>query len=87
MYSHKVFAIYDCKAKAFLTPFFARNSAIALRMFERGANEENTDFHRFAADYTLFEIGEWNETEGELLMYQAKVSLGVAIEFLKVGGV
>lgn len=83
VYSHKVFSIYDSKAKAWLPPFFAVNAAVAIRMFERAVNDENTDYFRFASDYTLFEIGEWSESDGDLLNVQAKVSLGVAVEFLK----
>lgn len=82
-YSHKVFSIYDSKAKAWLQPFFATNSAVAIRMFERAVNDENTDFNRFAADYILFEVGAWSEHDGDLLNLATKLSLGVAVEFLK----
>lgn len=84
--THKVFSVYDSKAKGWLPPFYAVNSAVAVRMFERSVNDQSTDFHRFAADYTLFCVGEWNENDGDLLNYSQKQSLGVAIEFVKEVG-
>lgn len=85
MFSHKVFSIYDSKAKAWLQPFFATNAAVAVRMFERAVNDTSSDFNRFAGDYTLFEVGSWSEDDGVLLETSPKVSLGVAVEFLKGG--
>lgn len=84
--THKVMSVYDSKAKAWLPPFFAVNAAVAIRMFERAVNDTSTDFHRFASDYSLFEVGEWSEHDGDLLNYPQKVNLGVAVEFLKSGG-
>lgn len=84
--THKVFSVYDCKAKAWLQPFFAVNAAVAIRMFEKAVNDERSDFHRFSSDYSLFEVGEWSEHDGDLLNYAQKVNLGVAVEFLKPSG-
>lgn len=83
--SHKIFSVYDSKANAFLLPFFAVNGRVALRMFERAVNDESTDFHRFSSDYTLFEVGEWDQDSGEVFAYGAKVSLGLAAQFAKAG--
>jgi len=85
MYSHKVFSVYDSKAKAWLPPFVAVNAAVAIRSFESAANSTQHEFHRFATDFILFEVGAWDEHSGELLNVAEKVSLGVAIEFLKNG--
>lgn len=83
--THKVFSVYDSKAKGWLPPFVAVNAAVAVRSFERAVNDSGHDFHRFATDYVLFEVGEWSEHDGDLVNYAAKVSLGVAIEFVKPG--
>jgi len=79
----KAFSIYDIKAEAYLQPFFSPNKAVALRQFGQAANDENTDFHKHAADYTLFEIGEWDEITGILSSTDAKIPLGTAIEFIE----
>jgi len=85
MWSHKVFSVYDSKAKAWLPPFVSPNAAVAIRSFEAAANTAQHEFHRFAADFVLFEVGAWDESRGELLNLAEKVSLGVAIEFIKEG--
>ena len=62
----RIFAIYDSKAEAYLQPFFSPTKATAIRSFTQAANDEKTDFYRFAEDYTLFEIGEWDPVGGEI---------------------
>lgn len=79
----KVFSVYDVKAEAYLPPWVAQTTAVALRRFEATAGEPNSDFARFAADYTIFEIGEWNEDNGSIVMYEAKHNLGTALQFLQ----
>lgn len=59
-----VLSIHDSKADAFLPPFFATNEAVALRMFEAATHDSSTDFCRYAADYTLFQIGTFNDQTG-----------------------
>jgi len=87
MWTHKVFSVFDSKAKAWLPPFISPNAAVAIRSFEAAANQAGHDFNRFAGDFILFEVGEWSEVNGELLNIPTKVSLGVAVEFIKpVGG-
>ncbi len=77
-----VFSIFDSKADAYLLPFFSRNRGVALRQFMSAVQDESSDFHRYAGDYTLFEIGTWDDNEGLLTEHNAKVNLGVAIQFL-----
>lgn len=80
---HKVYTVYDSKAEAYLRPFFARSRGEALRMFEDTVNDPNSMFLRHASDFTLFEIGEWDDVDGGFSVYEAKVSLGVALEFVR----
>lgn len=82
MWTHGVYSIYDSKANLWLPPFFARNSAVATRMFEQACNQEASEFKKFATDYSLHEIGQWNENEGEILGSVPK-SLGLAAAFVK----
>lgn len=78
-----VFSVFDSKAAAFLPPFVCRNAGVALRSFESAANDSGHDFHRYAADYTLFQIGVWDAENGSVVMSEAKVSLGVAVQFIR----
>lgn len=76
----KVFSVYDSKAEAFLLPFFTSNAAVAIRNFSSAASDAATAFSRHPGDYTLFEIGSWDESEGAWRPLSAKVALGSAIE-------
>lgn len=83
---HKIFAIYDSKARAYLQPFFAVNASVALRSFERAVNDERSDFHAYAGDYELFELGEFDDFDGCVDPAEHKSSLGLATLFLKPKG-
>lgn len=80
----KIFSVYDSKANAYMQPFFSPTAGTALRAFETIANEEGHEFCKHAADYTLFEIGEWDEFDGQLIQLEAKVNLGLAIELKRL---
>lgn len=77
----KIFAVYDSKAEAFLPPWTATTTAVAIRRFEATAQQPESDFARFGADYTLFELGDWHENKGEVRMHEAKLNLGTALQF------
>lgn len=62
----KIFSIKDSKAEAYLLPIFAPTIGVAIRMFQKATNDPTTDFHNYAGDYTLFEIGKWDELTGRI---------------------
>lgn len=79
----KLFSVFDSKAEAFNTPMFFQSTGVAIRSFSAAASDEKTDISRFAADYTLFELGEFDEHSGKFTILPAPVSLGNALQ-LKV---
>lgn len=81
--SHRIYTAYDSKVENYLPPFFVKTKGAALRAFTEFVNDPNTQFHKHPADYTLFEIGEFDENSGQIAPYETKINLGVAIEFLK----
>lgn len=62
----RVFSVFDSAANAYLTPFFLDTVPLALRAFTAACNDEGHQFHMHAGDYTLFEIGAWDQHSGEL---------------------
>lgn len=76
----KVFSVYDSKAKAWMTPIFAPTKGVAMRSFAQAANTQDSDFQRWAADYTLFQIGTWDDQTGDIEKDEAKSNLGTALE-------
>ena len=63
---HKVFSVRDDKAMAFMQPFFCVTRGVAFRMFYAACIDSSHDFHKYAEDYALYEIGEWDDTEPRL---------------------
>lgn len=78
----KIFSVYDCKIEAYAPPFFMRTAGEALRAWETTVNqdEETSNIAKHPADYTLFEIGEYDEATGHLHSHSANINLGSALE-------
>ncbi|QXP07837.1 MAG: nonstructural protein [Arizlama microvirus] len=76
----KVFTVYDCKAEAYLTPMFMQSRGVAIRQFGAAAADDKHDFCRFAEDYTLFELGDYDERYASFNLHQTPISLGKASE-------
>ncbi len=84
MRNENVYSVYDSKAKAWILPFFSDNDETAYRSFRTAALAEEHQFNVHADDYTLFWIGEWDETSGVIGGVAAKVSLGTALQAQEV---
>lgn len=78
----KVFAIYDSKVKAYATPFFLRETGEALREFGNLANNPKTRIGEHPEDYTLFELGTWDEDTAKFVAHDTVLSRAVAHELL-----
>ena len=78
-----MFTVYDSKAEAYLQPWGNKTKGQAIRMFTDTVRDEKSNFNKHPEDYTLFEIGEYDESTAELLAHEAKISLGSAIEMLQ----
>ena len=76
------FSVYDSKAQAFITPFFSQTRGTAVRSFEQACNDPNHDFGRFAEDYTLMCVGEFDQENGIFVAYEAPENMGLAASFV-----
>lgn len=83
----KLFTVWDAKAEAYLQPFFCPTKGQALRSFSAAVNKPDHDLHLYAEDYSLFEIGEWDDSTGIITMLEHRIPLGGAHEFLKTNSV
>jgi len=77
----RMFAVYDSKVEAFLQPFFMQTRGQAIRSWGEVVNDPQTQFCKFPTDFTLFEIGEYDDAKGVVENCDTKVNLGVAIDF------
>lgn len=76
----KIFSIYDSKAMAFITPFYVPNVQLAVRGFQNARADPEHAFHRNPTDYTLHELGEWDDTNASIEMYDNAINHGFPLE-------
>lgn len=79
----KVFSLYDEKAECFNQPFFQKTIGEAIRSMSNLISDPNTVPGKYPQDFTLFQVGEFNEQNGE--MVPDKKSIGSLVEFKKGG--
>ena len=79
----KVFGIYDSKAEAYLPPFFMKSKGEAIRAITAHVNDSQHNFCKYAEDFTLFELGSWDDSNCVFDLLKTPYSLGVLIEFRK----
>lgn len=80
----KIFVIYDSKAEAYLQPFFMKSKGEAIRAISDLVDDPQHNFCKYAADFTLFEVGSFDDSNAVFSMHEAKQSIGCLIEFKKV---
>lgn len=76
----KVFSVYDAAAAAYLSPLFFQTSGMAIRAFRAAVDDPSHLFHKHAADYTLFELGTFDDSNAHFLSLHTPHSLGTALE-------
>lgn len=61
----KVFSLYDAKAKMFGVPFYMQTVGLAIRALQDLTNDKNTLVNRHPSDFTLYEIGEFDDSDAK----------------------
>lgn len=74
-----MFSVYDEKSEAFLLPFFLQTKGQAIRAITDCVNDTNHTFYKHPSDYTLFELGSFDDSTG--LFVTKKTSIGNLVEF------
>lgn len=78
--TYKMLSVFDSKAELYLTPFIMKTKAEAIRGFTDVVNDPKTSFFAHPEDYTLMEIGEYDDNKGELKNHLAKIALANGLE-------
>jgi hypothetical protein len=78
----KLFSIYDSKAESFSNPVYLNSTGLAVRTFSDSVQDPESPFHQHPADYTLFELGTYEDTNAKFDLLSTPKSLFVAIEFI-----
>lgn len=61
----KVFAVYDKKVEAYLTPFIMKTKGEAIRSWVDVVNDKNTQFNKHPEDFSLCLLAEFDEVSGK----------------------
>lgn len=77
----KIFSVHDCKAEAYLPPIFMKTKAEAIRAFQTTVESPDSQFHKYPADFTLVELGEFDETTAAISALNIPLILANASEF------
>ncbi len=76
-----IFTVYDDKAEAYLPPFFLNTVGEALRAFSELANDPNHAFCKYPSDFTLFQIGTFDNGNCSFELLPTPTAIGKAIEY------
>lgn len=74
-----IFCVYDAKAEAWGQPFFVQSVGLAKRSFTEAANDAATAICKYAEDFSLWQLGSFDEQTGSLERLSVPVSLELAI--------
>lgn len=77
----KIYSVYDAKTETFNRPFFFLTNGEALRSWSDTVNDDKTIFYKHPEDYTLFELGSFDDNNGVVTMLTSPKSLGLAQEY------
>lgn len=81
----KIFVMYDSKSESYDQPWFIQNRGIAIRsLLDEVSKNPDHPFKKWPEDFTLFEVGEYDNTNGTIQMYEAKQSIGTLNDILKI---
>ncbi len=78
----RIFTCFDNKAQAYLPPFFMPAAGLAVRAFGELVNDTSHSFGKHPEDYSLWEIGTFNDANAEILHHQNFINLGNGQEHL-----
>lgn len=79
---HRLYTVFDMKAKFYMPPFNSRNDAEAIRMFSDTANDLDTGIGRHPEDYILYSIGRYDDQTGKIEP-EGHIALAKAVELVK----
>lgn len=84
---HKVFTVFDDKANCFMPPFFQHTTDMAKRVFADAVRQNDHPFHLNPLDYTLYEIGVFDDSTGQIMPSKKIIMLSTATEVLEFSNI
>lgn len=81
----KIFSIRDDKAGYFNTPFFQRTTGEAERSLQQLVSDKNTLPGKYPEDYSLYEIGSYDDQTGLITAEDSPRHIVKAVQFAIAG--
>lgn len=78
----KLFSVYDSKSGVYSAPFMEHSNASGIRAFETGCKDKNTMMFSYPQDYTLFELGTFDDQTAKYELLATPKSLVMAQELV-----
>jgi hypothetical protein len=76
-----LFSVYDSKARAYGNPFVAPRQEMAVRDFTQAVRDPSTQLNKFPEDFTLVEIGQFDDENCCFELHKNPIPLGLASLF------
>lgn len=77
-----MFAVYDGKSKFFSVPFFMTSLGAAVRAFADVVGDPGSMIAKHPGDYTLYQIGEFDDNEGSITGISPHILVGHGSDFV-----
>lgn len=71
------FSIYDIKSEVYSKPFYDTTIGAAIRNFNDAAQDPQTTFNKHPEDFTLYQIGTFDDNTGNISALPEPVELGL----------
>lgn len=79
----RMYVVYDSKAEIYTHPSFLPTRAVAVRQFAELVNDGKHEFSRHPEDYSLFELGTFDDGSGLIAPTLAPIHCCGAIDMLE----
>lgn len=61
-----VYSVFDSKSRCYSNPFYMANDGMAIRAFTDNVNNKESTSHHHPEDYSLYLLGDYDDTTGEI---------------------
>lgn len=78
----RMYSIHDSKAEAYLSPIYFKTKGEALRAFETSCKDTDSNFYKYPSDFTMVELGEFDESTATIISHDKPLILANASEFV-----
>ena len=79
----RMYSLYDSKTEAYIPPFYSKAKGDAIRQITQVINDANSkhDFAKYPEDFTLFELGVFDDSTGIITPHMVNENMGCLVNF------